>query len=64
MIGVALARAALALLVWLAPDRLPRLDEIEINGVVLLFTLGDVDRGGLLFGMIPVLRFASRASRR
>ena len=51
------ARAGLALLVWLAPDGLPRLNEIEINGVVLLFTLGISLLAGLLFGLIPVLRF-------
>ena len=57
VLGVALARAGLALLLWLAPDGLPRLHEIEINGVVLLFTLGISLVAGLLFGIIPVLRF-------
>ena len=52
-----LARAGLALLAWLAPSGLPRLDEIAINGVVLLFTLGLSLLAGLLFGIIPVLRF-------
>ncbi len=55
--GVLVARAGLALLVWLAPDGLPRLHEIEINGVVLLFTLALSVVAGLLFGLIPVLRF-------
>ena len=55
--GVLLARAGLALLVQLAPSGLPRLQEIEINGVVLLFTLGVSLLAGLLFGIIPVLRF-------
>ncbi len=57
VLGVALARAGLALLVWFAPDGLPRLNEIEINGVVLLFTLGMSLLAGLLFGLIPVMRF-------
>jgi len=56
-LGVLVARAGLGLLVWLAPDGLPRLQEIEINGVVLLFTLGISLLAGLLFGLIPVLRF-------
>ncbi len=56
-LGVLLARGGIALLVWLAPDGLPRLDEIAINGVVLLFTLGVSIVAGLLFGIIPVLRF-------
>ena len=57
VLGVLLARAGIALLVWLAPDGLPRLDEISISGVVLLFTLGISIVTGLLFGIIPVLRF-------
>ena len=57
VLGVLVARAGLSLLVWLAPDGLPRLNEIEINGVVLLFTFGISLLAGLLFGLIPVLRF-------
>jgi predicted permease len=57
VLGVAVARAGLALLVWFAPDGLPRLNEIQINGVVLLFTLGLSLLAGVLFGLIPVLRF-------
>jgi predicted permease len=57
VLGVAVARAGLALLLWLAPDGLPRLNEIEINGVVLLFTLAISIVAGLLFGIIPVIRF-------
>ena len=57
VLGVAVARGGLALLVWSAPDGLPRLNEIEINGVVLLFTLVISLLAGLLFGLIPVLRF-------
>jgi predicted permease len=56
-LGVLVAQAGLGLLVWLAPDGLPRLQEIEINGVVLLFTLAVSLLAGLLFGLIPVLRF-------
>jgi len=57
VLGVVVARAGLALLAWLAPSGLPRIDEIAINGVVLLFTLGISLLAGLLFGIIPVLRF-------
>jgi len=57
VLGVLVARAGLALLVWLAPSGLPRLNEIEINGIVLLFTLGISLLAGVLFGLIPVLRF-------
>ena len=57
VIGIGLARGALALLVWLGPTSLPRLQEIEINGIVLLFTLGVALAAALLFGVLPVLRF-------
>jgi predicted permease len=57
VLGVAVARGGLALLVWSAPDGLPRLNEIEINGIVLFFTLVISLLAGLLFGLIPVLRF-------
>jgi predicted permease len=57
VLGIGVAQAGLNLLVRLAPDGLPRLREIEINGVVLVFTLGISLLAGLLFGIIPVLRF-------
>jgi predicted permease len=57
VIGVVLARAGLALLVWLGPTSVPRLQEIEINGIVLLFTLVVALAAALLFGVLPVLRF-------
>ena len=57
VIGLGLARAALALMAWLGPTSLPRLQEIEINGIVLLFTLGIALVAALLFGVLPVLRF-------
>jgi putative ABC transport system permease protein len=58
VMGTALARGALALLVWLGPTSVPRLQEVEINGIVLLFTLGVALAAALLFGVLPVLRFA------
>jgi predicted permease len=58
VIGLGLARAALALMAWLGPTSLPRLQEIEINGIVLLFTLGIALVAAMLFGVLPVLRFA------
>ena len=58
LVGLGLAYGALRLLVTLAPTNLPRLDEIGIDGVVLLFTLGISLVAGLLFGSIPVIKYA------
>jgi predicted permease len=57
-LGTALAYAGIQLLVYLQPARLPRLAEITLDPVVLLFTLALSIVAGLLFGLIPVLRYA------
>jgi putative ABC transport system permease protein len=54
-----LARAAIGLLVRLAPSGLPRVEEIGLQPVVLLFTLGIALAAGLLFGVIAVLKFGA-----
>jgi predicted permease len=57
-LGVALAYAALQLLVSIGPANLPRLEEISIDPAVLLFTLAISLLAGLLFGLIPVFKYA------
>jgi len=57
-VGVALAYGALRLLKALAPANLPRLDQIAIDGTVLLFTVVISLGAGLLFGIMPALRHA------
>ncbi len=54
-----LAYAALRMLVAIAPAYLPRLDEIAIDAPVILFTLAISLLAGLLFGLIPVLKYAA-----
>ncbi|MGH9754545.1 MAG: FtsX-like permease family protein, partial [Blastocatellia bacterium] len=44
----------------LVPPDLARLDQVRLNGAVLMFTLGVSALTGLLFGLLPALR-ASRA---
>ncbi|MPZ19643.1 MAG: FtsX-like permease family protein [Luteitalea sp.] len=56
-VGVALAFAGTGLLAWMAPPTLRRIDEIAIDPVVLLFTLALSVLTGLVFGLIPVMRF-------
>ena len=57
-LGLGLAYAALRLLVAMSPANLPRLDEIAIDGRVLLYTLATSLVAGLLFGLIPVFKYA------
>jgi cell division protein FtsX len=56
--GLVLAAAGIRILVANAPDGLPRVHDIGIDPLVLLFTLGISVLAGLLFGAIPVLKFA------
>jgi predicted permease len=59
LLGLGLAFAGIDLLVWLAPANIPRLDNISIDPVVLLFTLGISILAGVLFGCIPVFKYAA-----
>jgi len=59
-LGLGLAYVALRVLMTMAPDGLPRLDEIGIDGTVVLFTLAASLLASLLFGSIPVLKYAGR----
>jgi putative ABC transport system permease protein len=58
VLGVGLAYGGIRLLVYLQPARLPRLSEITLDPIVLLFTLAVSVLAGLLFGLIPVLKYA------
>ncbi len=55
LLGLVLAELGIRFLLYLAPENLPRLDEIAIDPTVLLFTLGVSVFAGLLFGVLPVL---------
>ena len=57
-LGLLLAYGGLRALIALAPSDLPRLHDIGIDGLVLLFTLGITIVAGLLFGSMPALRYA------
>jgi predicted permease len=57
--GLGLAYAALRLLAAIAPAYLPRLENITIDAPVLLFTLAISLAAGVLFGLIPVIKYAS-----
>ena len=58
--------AASSCCVYLQPAQLPRLNEITLDPIVLLFTLGISLVAGLLFGAIPIaeVRAAAHGRRR
>jgi predicted permease len=61
--GVGLAQAGVGLLVAAGPANLPRLSEISLDGRTLGFTLFLSVLSGLLFGLIPALKYTGpRAS--
>jgi putative ABC transport system permease protein len=55
-LGILFAQACIGLLRKMAPVALPRVDDIGIDGVVLLVTVTTSVVTSLLFGLIPVLR--------
>jgi predicted permease len=58
-LGVLFAQAGIGLLRRMAPVGLPRVDDIAMNGVVLLFALALSVVTALLFGLLPALRFGT-----
>src|SRR5580692_11575228 len=62
-LGLLFAYGGLRVLIALAPSDLPRLNDIGIDGLVLLFTLGVTIVAGLLFGSMPALRYAGVRAR-
>jgi predicted permease len=59
VLGIGLAYGGLRLLVRMAPATLPRVVEIGIDPVVLAFTFAVSLFAGLLFGVIPVAKYAA-----
>jgi putative ABC transport system permease protein len=55
-IGLLLAVWGVAFLVQLKPDGIPRLDDVRIDAVVILFTIGVAFVTGLLFGIVPAFQ--------
>ena len=58
LLGLGLAYGALRVLAAMAPATLPRLADIGIDPTVLLFTLGVAMLASLLFGVVPVFKYA------
>jgi len=58
VLGMGVCYALLRLLIALAPAQLPRLGEIGMDPVVFAFALGVSLAAGLLFGLVPVYKYA------
>jgi len=58
VIGLGLAYASLRVFAASGPDTLPRMNEIGIDPLALVFALAVSLASGLLFGVIPVLKYA------
>jgi putative ABC transport system permease protein len=56
-LGVAVAAFALPLLLRLAPATLPRLDQVRIEPIVLGFAAATAVISGLIFGLVPAIRY-------
>ena len=58
-VGILVAQGGIALLRRMAPGALPRVNDIGIDGVVLLFTLIISVVTSLLFGLLPAVRLGT-----
>ncbi len=58
LVGLSFAEAGVRLLRSIAPQGLPRLDEIRIDPVVLAFTAAISILAGVLFGLLPVVKLS------
>jgi predicted permease len=56
--GALLARLAVPLLVRFAPEGVPNLDLVAINGLAILFTAGLTVLSACVFGLAPAIRFS------
>ncbi len=61
VIGVIVAYGLVKGIVALGPDRVPRLDQTTVNGVVLTFTFAVAVASSILVGLVPASRAASPA---
>jgi predicted permease len=56
--GLLLAYSGIRVLAATAPEGLPRVDEIGFDPIVILFTAAISIAAGLLFGLLPVIKYA------
>jgi len=59
LLGLALAYGGIRLLLALSPSRLPRLDEIALDPIVVVMVLVASLFAALLFGLIPIAKYTN-----
>jgi len=59
MLGLGVAYGCIKLLKTIGPTTLPRLEEVTLEPIVLAFTIAVSLIAGVLFGLIPVFKYAS-----
>jgi predicted permease len=57
VLGVLFSAVALPLLLQLAPGTIPRLEEVRVNGTVLLFAVGAAALSAVIFGLVPAVHY-------
>ena len=57
-LGLALAAWGVPAILKVLPETLPRADEIRLDGMVLLFTIGASLFSGLVFGLVPAWKIS------
>ncbi len=57
LLGIGVAYGALRILVAMAPTGLPRLNEISLDTMVLLFAFAVSALSGVFFGLIPIFKY-------
>src|SRR6185503_4512217 len=63
LLGLALARAGMRLVLATAPGTLPRVGDLALDPVVIAFAIGAALVSAVLFGAVPTLKQASRRAQ-
>lgn len=63
VLAVAFGAVMLKALLALAPEGLPRLDEVALDGTALLFAFGAVLLAGVVFGTLPAVQASRRGGQ-
>ena len=56
-IGVGLAAVTMPLLLSLAPSSIPRLDQVQLDPIVLAVAIGAAAVSAIIFGLVPAIRY-------